>query len=87
MREYDLLIAGAALVGGALALALRESGLRLAVMEARSGGTAEEDPRPLALSNGSRLILERLGLWQSLAPVTTIDRIHVSQSGGFGRVS
>jgi 2-octaprenyl-6-methoxyphenol hydroxylase len=86
MRDYDVLISGGGPAGGALALALRGSGLRLAVIEARPRDAAEDDPRPLALSNSSRLILERLGLWRSLEPVTTIDRIHVSQRGGFGRV-
>ena len=40
--------------------------------------------RPLALSHASRLILERVGAWRSLA-TTPIETIHVSQQGGFGR--
>jgi 2-octaprenyl-6-methoxyphenol hydroxylase len=40
--------------------------------------------RPLALSHASRLILERLGVWQGLA-VTPIERIIVSRAGSFGR--
>jgi 2-octaprenyl-6-methoxyphenol hydroxylase len=84
--SYDVLIAGGGPAGGALALALRGSGLRLVVLDTRPRGTAGEDPRPLALSHGSRLILERLELWRALEPVTPIARIHVSQRGGFGRV-
>jgi 2-octaprenyl-6-methoxyphenol hydroxylase len=86
MSDYDVVIAGGGPTGGALALALRGSGLRVAVLEARPRGTVGEDPRPLALSHGSRLMLERLGLWRALTPVTPIGRIHVSQRGGFGRV-
>src|SRR5215831_2421850 len=86
MRDHDILIAGAGPAGGALALALRGSGLRVAILDARPRSTAAEDPRPLALSNASRLILERLDLWRALTPTTPIDRIHVSQRGGFGRV-
>src|SRR5262245_52334418 len=86
MRDHDVLIAGGGPAGGVLALALRESGLRIAVLDARPAGAVSEDPRPLALSQASRLILERLDLWQALAPVTAIERIHVSQRGGFGRV-
>jgi len=87
MIDYDVLVAGGGPAGGALALALRASGLRLAVLEARPGGRgAAEDPRPLALSHGTRLILDRLGVWGALEPVTPIARIHVSQRGGFGRV-
>jgi 2-octaprenyl-6-methoxyphenol hydroxylase len=41
----------------------------------------------LALSYGTRLILERLGVWSALATnATPIRHIHVSQQGGFGRV-
>ncbi len=86
MPDYDVLIAGGGPVGAALALALRESGLAVAVVEARPPETAAMDPRPIALSHGSRLILERLGVWDGLAPATPIARIHVSQRGGFGRV-
>jgi 2-octaprenyl-6-methoxyphenol hydroxylase len=82
--RYDVLIAGGGPAGGALALALRGSGLRIAVLESRP--RTGDDPRPLALSHGSRLILERLELWRALEPVTPINRIHVSQRGGFGRV-
>src|SRR6185436_17139924 len=85
MPDYDVLIAGGGPVGGALALALRDSGLRIGVLEARAVEAASDDPRPLALSYGTRLILERLGLWQALQPVTPISAIHVSQRGGFGR--
>jgi 2-octaprenyl-6-methoxyphenol hydroxylase len=37
------------------------------------------------MSYGSRLILERLGIWPQIAPATPIETIHVSQRGGFGR--
>ncbi len=86
MPDYDALIVGGGPVGAALALALRGSGLALGVLEARRADAARADPRPIALSHGSRLILERLVVWQELAPVTPIARIHVSQRGGFGRV-
>ena len=77
----DVLIRGAGPVGCALALALRDSGLRVALLEAASPATAF---RPLALSYASRLILERLGVWAGLA-VSPIERIVVSQAGSFGR--
>jgi 2-octaprenyl-6-methoxyphenol hydroxylase len=40
--------------------------------------------RPIALSQASRLILERLGAWPG-ADATPIMAIEVSQAGGFGR--
>ncbi len=85
-ESADVVIVGGGPVGSALALALRESGLRITLLEARAA--ASGDARPLALSYGSRLILERLGVWPALAATATpIRHIHVSQRGGFGRVS
>ncbi|MFN7087071.1 MAG: FAD-dependent oxidoreductase [Burkholderiales bacterium] len=82
----DIVIVGGGPVGAALALALSDSGLAVTLFEAREAAQRVSDSRPLALSYGSRLILERLGVWHALAPATPIDRIHVSQRGGFGRV-
>jgi 2-octaprenyl-6-methoxyphenol hydroxylase len=83
--DYDVLIVGGGPVGAAAALALRGTGLRVGLIEARTPRAASPDPRPIALSQGSRLILERFGIWGALK-TTPIERIHVSQRGGFGRV-
>ena len=83
----DVVIVGGGPVGAALALALCDSGLDVMLLEARETGQRSRDSRPLALAYGSRLILERLGVWDALAPATAIERIHVSQQGGFGRVT
>jgi 2-octaprenyl-6-methoxyphenol hydroxylase len=80
----DVVIVGGGPVGASLALALRDSGLSLTLLEARTEA-AEDDRRSLALSYGSRLILERLGAWERISPLTSIETIHVSQRGGFGR--
>jgi 2-octaprenyl-6-methoxyphenol hydroxylase len=93
MPDYDLLIAGGGPVGTAAALAARDCGLTVGLVgsprveDAIVGSTpvASGDPRPIALSHGSRLILERLGVWGELPSPTPIERIHVSQRGGFGR--
>ena len=86
MPDHDVLIVGGGPVGAATALALRGAGMGVGLVEARESQAASLDPRPIALSYGSRLILERLGLWEALQPATRIERIHVSQRGGFGRV-
>ena len=69
----------------ALALALHGSGVAALLLEARGLPEKTEDSRPLALSHGSRLILQRLGVWRALPKVTPITTIHVSNRGGFGR--
>ncbi len=81
MKTADVLIRGGGPVGCALALGLRTSGLRIAVLEHSS---TPPGFRPIALSHASRLILERLGVWAGLA-VSPIGRILVSQAGSFGR--
>lgn len=81
----DIAIVGGGPVGMSLALGLAGSGLSVVVLEARANLEAP-DPRALALSQGTRLILERLDAWTGLAgKATAIDTIHVSQRGGLGR--
>lgn len=81
---HDLIIAGGGPVGSVLAQALAPLAARgrLSVLQVRAAASVAD--RPIALSHGSRLLLERLGLWQAL-PATPIHHIHVSQRGGFGR--
>ena len=82
-ERCDVAVIGGGPVGASLALALADTPLQVAVLE-RAGRGARADSRPIALSYSSRLILEQLGAWQGLA-VTPIRRVHVSQSGRFGR--
>ena len=79
--QPDILIRGAGPVGCALALALRGSGLRVALLDPNPPSKAFH---PIALSHGSRLILERLAVWQGL-DTTPIEHILVTQTGAFGR--
>ncbi|HXM81973.1 MAG TPA: FAD-dependent monooxygenase [Burkholderiales bacterium] len=76
--ETDVLIHGAGPVGCTLALALRDTGLRVAIFD-KSSFTPSF--RPIALSYASRLILERVGAWRAGTPIETI---HVTQQGAFG---
>jgi 2-octaprenyl-6-methoxyphenol hydroxylase len=55
--------------------------LRVALLDRQPPGTLFH---PIALSHGSRLILERLGVWPAI-PTTPIDAVLVTQSGAFGR--
>lgn len=84
MGHADVAIVGGGPVGAALALALADGDLSVVLLEARAE-PVRGDPRAIALSQGTRLILERLGVWGSLERrATPITRIHVSQRGGPG---
>lgn len=84
-ERYDAVVTGGGPVGAAAALELHAAGLRVLLIESRESAAPAPGFRPLALSHGSRLILERLGVWAALAPATEIARIHISQRGRFGR--
>ena len=82
-RLGDVLIVGAGPVGAVCALALQQQGVTARVLEAQPSD-ARADTRTLALSYGSRLILDRLGVWDKLEGATPITRIHISQRGALG---
>lgn len=78
--RFDVLIAGSGPVGLALAASLAGTPLKSAII-----GSGEQGPaRPIALSLGSRQLLERIGAWDD-ARATPILTVHVSQQGGLGR--
>jgi 2-octaprenyl-6-methoxyphenol hydroxylase len=82
-RMSDVLIVGAGPVGAVCALALQQQGINVRVLETQPED-ARADTRTLALSHGSQLILDRLGVWDTLVDVTPITRIHISQRGALG---
>ena len=81
-----VIIVGGGPVGSVLALALQQQGIEFTMLEARAKGASHKDTRALALSYGSRIILEKLGVWDAVsAKATAINTIHISQRGGLGR--
>lgn len=84
----DVAIVGGGMVGASLALALRDTGLDVLVIEAFAPDASAQpsfDERTTALGNGSRRIFEALGLWPQLrSQAAPIRRIHVSDAGRFG---
>jgi 2-octaprenyl-6-methoxyphenol hydroxylase len=82
----NIVIVGGGPVGMVLSLLLAKNNIASTVLEVRKQGAANQDTRALALSYGTRRILEKLGIWQSLsAYVTAINTIHVSPKGSLGR--
>ncbi|MEJ2764033.1 2-octaprenyl-6-methoxyphenyl hydroxylase [Photobacterium sp. MCCC 1A19761] len=93
MKQYDVIIAGGAMAGATLAMALDKLGhgqLRIAVVEAVAPRLDQHpgyDARSIALSLGSAEILAQIGVWEPLAELATpISEIHVSDQGHAGMV-
>jgi 2-octaprenyl-6-methoxyphenol hydroxylase len=87
-EKFDIAIVGGGMVGASLAVSLEGLGLRVALIEAVPNDSASQpsfDERTTALSNGSRRILETLGVWAAVSGAATpIRKIHVSDQGRFG---
>jgi 2-octaprenylphenol hydroxylase len=70
-NEFDIAIVGAGPVGALLACALKDHGLEIALLDARTppdyDPKAEVDLRVLAVSPASRRMLEAVGAWRHVA--------------------
>ncbi|HMM07752.1 MAG TPA: UbiH/UbiF/VisC/COQ6 family ubiquinone biosynthesis hydroxylase [Paracoccus solventivorans] len=81
--DHDIIIAGGGLNGPALALALAQAGLSVAVIDARPlRDRAQEgfDGRAYALALVSRRLLSALALWRGLEPhAQPINRVETAQ--------
>ncbi|HAS6489812.1 TPA: 2-octaprenyl-6-methoxyphenyl hydroxylase [Vibrio parahaemolyticus] len=91
MKQYDVVIAGGAMAGATLALAiehLSQGALRVAVVEpfkAQSDLHPGFDSRSIALSYGTVNLLRHLELWSAIEPFSTpIEHIHVSDRSHAG---
>ncbi len=86
--DYDILIVGGGMVGASLARAISGLDLNIGVVEAfeyHSDNQPSYDDRVLALSWGTRQILQSMGLWDALsAGVEPILDVHISDRGHFG---
>ena len=90
----DLLIVGAGMVGSALALALKNSGLEILLLDGSPLSVKTFDkqsgfePRVSALSSASQRILERLGAWEGIVArrASPYAHMHVWDGSGTGQV-
>ena len=86
--RYDIVIVGGGLVGASLAIALEDSGLDVAMLEATLPGALPDvfDERNLSFAEATCHALQALRLWPLLHGASPIRRIHASRAGDFGRV-
>ena len=97
VAQYDVSIIGAGIAGSALALALRDQGLSIALVEAQSLDTPDLpdacdldhfDPRVSALTPQSRAFLQQLGAWEAIAAYRycAYDHMTVWDAQGTGQI-
>jgi 2-octaprenylphenol hydroxylase len=88
MQQFDLIIVGGGLAGASLALALRESRLRIALVESQPPRRPEGwDARIYAISPANAAFLEAIGAWRHLdsermAPIRAMQ-VHGDAGGGW----
>ncbi len=94
VKSFDVIIAGGAMAGSTLALALNalsQRALSIAIIEPfQTNHHAHPgfDSRSIALAHGTVELLKSWGLWQSLSPFATpITQIHVSDRSHAGMVN
>lgn len=87
-KVYDIVIVGGGMVGASLAVALKDSGLTIAIIEAFAWKDKQQpsfDDRSIALSYGSKKILQAMSIWDAFKDnCQPIKTIHVSDRGYFG---
>jgi 2-octaprenyl-6-methoxyphenol hydroxylase len=88
LKSWDVVVVGGGMVGASFALALRNTKLRVLLVENFPPDSASQpsfDERTTAIGNGSRQIFESLGVWPAMADAASpIRSIHVSDAGRFG---
>jgi 2-octaprenyl-6-methoxyphenol hydroxylase len=86
--EYDLTIVGGSVAGATLACALRDSGLRVVLVEAQPQSAAIAKRQAYAISLLSGRIFAGIGVWQTiLSQIATFRQIRLSDADHPGVVS
>ena len=79
--DYDLAIVGGGIVGATLACALKNSGLRIVLIEAQPPSVAVARKQAYALSLLSGRIFQGIGVWDKILPqITTYRQIRLSDA-------
>jgi len=84
--DNSIAIIGGGPVGAIFALLNKSQASKIVLLESNSQIQTKRDKRALALSNGTKFILEKIDVWKDLeGRLTPIKTIHTSQKGTFGR--
>src|SRR3954470_7042665 len=81
--DHDIVIVGGGAVGCAAAFRLAPARRSVLLLDATLP-LQSDDARTLVLSYGSRVILNRLEVWDDITARTDVCTIHISHRGGFG---
>jgi 2-octaprenyl-6-methoxyphenol hydroxylase len=82
----DVVIIGGGPIGLMAGLMLAKLNIPSYILESNQSKKISKDKRVLALSNGTRYVLEQLDVWSLLEKLLIkVDKIHTSQKGTFGR--
>lgn len=90
--DYDIAIAGGGCVGGTLACALAQAGLRVVVVEARAPQSVwpagSVDIRVFAITRASERIFRAIGCWDAIerAGISPFRDMHVWDASGPGSI-
>ena len=79
--DYDLVIVGGGIVGLTLAAALKDSGLKILLIEARVASAAVAKGQAYAVHMLSAQIFQGIGLWDKILPnVAKYNQVHLSDA-------
>ena len=79
--DFDLTIVGGGIVGLTIACALRNSDLRVAIIEAQERSVAAAKEQAYAITLLSGKIWQEIGVWEQIQPqICTFREIHLSDS-------
>jgi 2-octaprenyl-6-methoxyphenol hydroxylase len=79
--EFDIAIAGAGIVGLTLACALKDAGLKVALIEAKPREAGLSQHRAYAITLMSGQIFRGLGVWDEILPnITAFEQIHLADA-------